>query len=409
MDARTSKKHAQKPAAANVMREQRSMQLHEQRQQQQRNQQAASEPAPASRWSRYWLGVEDADPMPHASVFWRGVTRAATIGIFVLAVMTAMYFARPVLLPVVLAVTLGIVLTPLSNWAVRRGIPASISAVFVVAALLAAGSFVVVFLSDAIREWVTKAPEWIPLLKERLQIFERPAAALNSLRDAITGPGEASAPFKFDLNASLLQPVLAILTPAAGQLILFIGTLVFFLADPNNLKEYVVLFGQNRETRLRAIRIVKDIERNLVGHFGVVTIVNVCLGIALAIATWVIGLPNPLIWGLMAALLNYVPYIGAGIVIACLFAVGLITFDTLSQALIAPGFYLALATIEGQFIVPSILGKRLTLSPLTIFVAIGFWGWLWGAFGALLAVPLLIVGMIVLKHLFPKMDVKLPG
>lgn len=409
MDARSSRKTAQKSTpAATAMREQRRVQLQLQRHQQQRNEASAMAP-PASRWSRYWLDVEDAHPLSDSMAFWRGVSRAATIGMFVIALLAVMHYARPVLLPIALAITIGVVLTPLSNWAVRHGIPAGLSAVFVVACFLALGSSVVVLLSDTVRDWIVRAPEIIPVLKERLQFFDRPIAALNSLRESIAGPGEASAPFRFDLNANLLQPVLAFLTPAVGQIILFIGTLIFFLADPNNLKEYVVMFARDRETRLRALRIVKDIERNLVGHFGVVTVVNICLGIALATATAVIGLPNPLVWGLMAAVLNYVPYIGAGVVIACLFAVGLASFDTLGQALVAPGFYLALATIEGQFIVPSILGRRLTLNPLTIFVAIGFWGWMWGAFGALLAVPLLIVGLVLTKHIFPKADVKLPG
>ncbi len=369
-------------------------------------------PVPSARpgrFSRYWLGVEDAAPVSDTNAFWRDIARFSVIGLFAIALLAVMHYARPVLLPVVLAVTLGIVLTPLSNWASKRGVPASISAVVIVAGFLSVFGAIVVLLSDAIRDWIDRAPELIEALKQRLQLFDRPLAALNALRESITGPGETGAPVRFDLNAAILQPVLGILTPAAGQIIIFIGTLIFFLADPNSLKEYVVLLSQSRDTRLRSLRIVKDIERNLVGHFGVVTAVNLCLGISLAVIAWAVGLPNPLVWGVMAAVLNYVPYIGAAIVIASLFAVSLVSFDTLGQALLAPALYLGLATIEGQFIVPSILGRRLTMNPLTIFVAIAFWGWVWGAFGALLAVPLLIVGMVLIKHIFPKTDVKLPG
>lgn len=411
MDARLPKKPArrtvQAPIGLAAPRQQREFQQIEQQRQQHRNQQATVA-APAGRWSRYWLGVDEASPLSDSSAFWKGVVRASTIGMFVLALLAVMYYARPVLLPVALAFTLGIVLTPLSNRGARYGIPAPLSAVLVVSAFIALGSFVVVLLSDAIRDWVVRAPDLIPVLKERFQFFERPLIALNSLREAIAGPGENKTGMNFD-PAAMLQPVLGYLTPAVGQLIIFIGTLIFFLSDPGSLKEYVVTFVRGREARLRALRIVKDVERNLVGHFGVVTAVNVCLGVALAIATSIIGLPNPLVWGVMAAVLNYVPYIGAGVVIVCLFAVGLISFDTVSYALIAPGFYLVLATIEGQFIVPSILGRRLTMNPLTIFVAIAFWGWMWGAFGALLAVPLVIVGLVLAKHIFPKADVKLPG
>lgn len=407
MDARVPKKPARKtvqaPMGLAAPRQQR------QQRQQQRNQQAGIPAAPAGRWSRYWLGVEESSPLSDSSAFWRGTVRAATIGMFLIALLVVMYFARPVLLPIALAFTLGIVLTPLINHGTRYGMPAPLSAVLVVGAFLALTSFVVVLLSDAIREWIVKAPELIPVLKERFQFIERPWLALNSLREAIAGPPDAGkSALNFDLTA-ILQPALGYLTPAVGQMIIFIGTLIFFLSDPNSLKEYVVTFARGREARLRALKIAKDVERNLVGHFGVVTAVNICLGVSLTIAAAVIGLPNPLVWGVMAAVLNYVPYIGAGVVIACLFVVGLLSFDTLSHALVAPGFYLALATIEGQFIVPSILGRRLTMNPLSIFVAIAFWGWMWGAFGALLAVPLLIVGLVLAKHIFPKADVKLPG
>lgn len=397
----------QAPVGLAAPRQQRQYQQLEQQKQQQRNQQAAIA-APSGRWSRYWLGVDDASPLSDSSSFWRAVVRASTIGMFVIALLVVMYYARPILLPVALAFTIGIVLTPLILRGCKVGIPAPLSAILVVGVFIAISSFVVVLLSDAIRDWIVRAPDLIPVLKERFQFFDRPLIALNSLREAIAGPGESKTGITFD-PAAFLQPVLGYLTPAIGQLVLFVGTLIFFLSDPNSLREYVVMFSRSRDARLRALRIVKDIERNLVGHFGVVTAVNVCLGIGLAIATAVIGLPNPLVWGVMAALLNYVPYIGAGVVIVCLFAVGMASFDTLGQALIAPGFYLALATIEGQFIVPSILGRRLTMNPLTIFVAIAFWGWMWGVFGALLAVPLVIVGLVLAKHIFPKADVKLPG
>ena len=119
-------------------------------------------------------------------------------------------------------------------------------------------------------------------------------------------------------------------------------------------------------------------------------------------------MPNPAIFGLLAALLNYVPYVGPAVMVVVLFGVGLVTFPSLGHALIAPVGLIALTTTEGHFITPTIVGRRITLNPLLVFLALAFWTWMWGPIGAFLAVPLSIIGLVVFNHLFPAEDVKLP-
>jgi len=114
-------------------------------------------------------------------------------------------------------------------------------------------------------------------------------------------------------------------------------------------------------------------------------------------------------WGALAFVLCFIPYIGPGIVILVLFGAGLIQFPTATQALIVPAFFVALTTIEGNFITPTIVGRRLTLSPLAVFLSLVFWAWMWGPVGAFLATPLLIVGIVAAHHLFPADDLSLPG
>ena len=121
-----------------------------------------------------------------------------------------------------------------------------------------------------------------------------------------------------------------------------------------------------------------------------------------------IGFPNPLIFGLLAALLNYVPYVGPAVMVIVLFGVGLVTFSSLGHAFIAPIGFIALTTTEGHFITPTIIGRRLTLNPLLVFLALAFWTWMWGPIGAFLAVPLSIIGLVIVNHLFPREDVQLP-
>jgi predicted PurR-regulated permease PerM len=202
--------------------------------------------------------------------------------------------------------------------------------------------------------------------------------------------------------------VVAFVTPAAGELLLFFGTLLFFLIGQMELRSSLVALFGDRDTKLRFLKIMRDIERNLAGYLTVVTIINTALGIIVAIGTWLVGYPNPVIFGVLAALLNYVPYVGPGVMVIALFGVGLVTFPSIAHAVIAPLGLIALTTLEGHLVTPTIVGRRLTLNPLLVLLALAFWTWMWGPFGAFLAVPLSIVGLVVFNHLFPTEEVKLP-
>jgi len=157
------------------------------------------------------------------------------------------------------------------------------------------------------------------------------------------------------------------------------------------------------------LRIWNDIEENLIGYVGVVTLINIGLGTVTAAMLYLIGFPNPLTFGLLTAVLNYIPYLGPAIVAAVLFGVGVVAMPSLPQAALAPALFVAIATAEGHFITPSIVGRRLTLSPFLVFLALAFWTWLWGPVGAFLAVPLVIVCYVVFGHLWPEDESSLPG
>jgi predicted PurR-regulated permease PerM len=208
---------------------------------------------------------------------------------------------------------------------------------------------------------------------------------------------------------SFVQPALLVVTPAIGQTFIFFGTLFFMLLGRSQLRRVLVAFFDERDARLRTLKIMNDIEHNLTGYLSVVTLINLAIGICGGVAAWVAGLPDPVAWGVLAFILNFIPYIGALIMEAAMFMVGLVTFPTLTHALVAPLLFLALATLEGHFITPSIMGHRLTLNPLTVFLSLVFWTWLWGPVGAFLAVPLLIVALVVIEHLFPEDEPDLPA
>jgi len=137
--------------------------------------------------------------------------------------------------------------------------------------------------------------------------------------------------------------------------------------------------------------------------------INVALGATTTLMLYLVGFPNPVTFGLLTALLNYVPYIGPAIVAIMLFCVGLVAMPSLGHAALAPALFVAITTVEGHFITPSLVGRRLTLSPFLVFLALAFWTWLWGPIGAFLAVPLVIVSFVVLGHLLPRDETTLPG
>jgi predicted PurR-regulated permease PerM len=192
-------------------------------------------------------------------------------------------------------------------------------------------------------------------------------------------------------------------------MIIFFGALFFMLLGRNHFRYLTVVFFQARQARLRTLKIMNDVEHNLTGYLSMVAVINVCVGISGGLIAWAVGLPDPIAWGVLGFVLNFIPYLGALLMELSMFLVGLVTFPTLAHALVAPMIYLAVNVAEGQFITPSVVGRWFTLNPLTVFLSLVFWTWLWGPVGAFVAVPLLIMALSVMQHLRPRQDPDLPG
>ncbi|MFI4960507.1 MAG: AI-2E family transporter [Hyphomicrobiales bacterium] len=361
----------------------------------------------ATKERRFLLAINDPKPIAHVSTVWRTVSQAAAIGIFIILFVAALDLARAMLLPATSAFVIGLMLGPLSARARAYEIPSLITAIVLWLLVVVVFYGVIILLSAPALDWIGKAPEIGRIIKEKLQVLERPLSALQDLRNAILPQGENSR-FGFDI-ANFVQPALIVVTPAIGQIFIFFGTLFFFLLGRARLRHVLVILFENHDSRLRTLKIINDIERNLTNYLSVVAVINFVVGLGACLIAYFIGLPNPVAWGVLAFILNFIPYIGALIMEAVLLAVGLVTFPTLIQALIAPVLYFGFTTLEGHFITPSIMGRRLALNPLTVFLALIFWTWLWGPIGAFLAVPLLIVALVAINHLFPQEERVLPG
>ena len=361
----------------------------------------------SARQSAFKLSVSDPQPMTEVGRFWRMAAQSSTIGMFVILLVAALSLARPMLLPVVSAFVVTMMLGPLSARAERYKIPSLLSAI--VLWLLVIGVFygVIVLLVSPAVDWISKAPDIGRNIQEKRHVLDRPLAVLQELRNTLLPSGQTGS-IGVDIM-SFVQPALLVVTPAIGQTLIFFGTLFFMLLGRSQLRRVLVAFFDEREDRLRVLKIMNDIEHNLTGYLSIVAIINVAVGICGGLAAWVAGLPDPVAWAVLAFILNFIPYIGALIMEAGLFVVGLVTFSTLTHALLAPLMFLGFATLEGHFITPSVMGRRLTLNPLTVFLSLVFWTWLWGPIGAFLAVPLLIMALVAVGHLFPKDEPELPA
>jgi predicted PurR-regulated permease PerM len=360
----------------------------------------------AEREKRDALIINDPQPLSSTSELWGSAAQVATVGIFVLALVTCLYFCRPILLPVLAAVLIGTTFAPVIKHASRHVSPWA-TAMLLVALMIAAAALVLTMLAAPVTEWMGRAPEIGAGIKQRLYVLDRPLAAFHELESMLrpSAPTVAVEPS----NISMVTPVAAAVTPAVAETVLFFATLIFFMAGQMKFRRYLATFFGSRDGKLRFIRIANDIEHNLASYVATVTVINAVLGIVVAAGAWLMELPSPLMLGMLAMLLNYLPYVGPACMAIILFAVSLVTFSSLGQALIAPGSLILLTTLEGHLITPTVLGRRLTLDPLAVFLAIAFWSWLWGPMGAFLAVPLLIVALVTLSHLLPSNDGKLPG
>src|SRR5436190_3746404 len=344
--------------------------------------------------------LSDTDFTDATDDIWAPTAQFATVGIFILLLGAFVYFSRPVLLPVVAALVIGTTLAPLVKGPARYGISPWVTAIALGVVLLVVAGTAVTLLAKPVSEWIAKAPEIGGAIKEKLYVLDRPLSALRELQEVLL-PSAAGGIAIETSQLSLVTPVLAVVTPAAIQLTLFFVTLIFFLATQIDFRSYMVSFFSTRAAKLRFIHVTNEIEQYLGSYVATVSVINFLLGVAVALGAWLFGLPSPIIFGVMAMVLNYIPYIGAGCMALILLATGLVTFPSLGYGLAPAAAFVGLATIEGQFITPAVLGHRLTLNPLAVLLALAFWAWMWGPLGAFLAVPLLIVALITLHNLFP--------
>jgi predicted PurR-regulated permease PerM len=334
------------------------------------------------------------------------VVAFALVSLLVICIIAVLYVAKAFFLPIVMAFIVGTMLSPAASFLERHRIPRAVAAVLIVTAVGAGVAFMIGLISSPLMEWSSRLPELGSMLKEKLHVFDRPLALWQELQSMLGG-SDALAAFQMP-KFEWVQPTLEFLSPTFAEFLLFIATLILFIASWKDLRRALIMNFTDRAARLRTLRMINEIEEHLGGYLLMVTMINTGVGIATGIICAISGMPNPAGLGALAATLNFIPIIGPVAMFVVLILVGIIAFPTIGAGLIAPLAFAVLTFLEGHFITPTIVGRRLALNALAVFMALAFWTWLWGPMGAFLSSPLLIVALIVKEHLMPVNSPQLP-
>ena len=335
------------------------------------------------------------------------VVAFALVALLIICVVAVLYAAKAFFLPVVAAFVVGTMLSPAAGFLERHRIPRAVSAVLIVTGVGAGVAFIVGLISSPLMEWSNRLPELGSLLKDKLHVFDRPLALWHELQSMLGGSDTFSTfqmP-KFDW----VQPAVEFLSPTFTEFLLFFATLILFLASWRDLRRALIMTFADHAARLRMLRILNEIEGHLGGYLLTVTIINLGVGAATGIICAITGMPNAAGLGALAATLNFFPIIGPVTMFAILTVVGVIAFSTIGGGLIAPLAFIGIVFIEGHFVTPTIIGRRLELNALAVFMALAFWTWLWGPMGGFLSSPLLIVALVLKDHLMPADSPQLPA
>lgn len=323
-----------------------------------------------------------------------------------LAAMYTVYVARPFLLPVVLGVLLAFLLNPVVATLRRRArLPRAIGAGLVLFVVVCGIGYGAYKLSSPAARWVSELPRQLPDVEAKLRGLKKPVEEVGRATDQVvkiaevddgreTPQVEIKRP---SLSETMLSQTREILAGGAILVVL----LYFLLASGDLFLRKLARALPSFRARRRAVGAVRQVQRDVSRYLLTLSLINIGLAIAVSLSMKALGVPNPILWGAMAGILNFIPYLGPMVGVTVVALVSFLTFDGVGQALVPPLVYAGFNTLEGSFVTPSILGLRLRLNPVAIFVGLLFWGWIWGIPGALLAVPILVTCKVVGDHYEP--------
>jgi predicted PurR-regulated permease PerM len=337
--------------------------------------------------------------------FERVLTNAAqmaTVLIGVVIAFVAVREAQVVLAPLFLAITVGLMFGPVADMLEQRGVPEALSAGLVVLLFL----FVILIggalFYGPLSEWAQRIPRvWEQLMAE-VANWQEPLATIGAVQEQLEGVLGGGATMEVTVQDGSTVTGIAMLAPAIlAQFGIFLVSLYFFLATRESIRIATLSLCVSRRMRWRTAHVFRDVEQQVSKYLLTISMVNVGVGVVVTLMTWAVGMPSPILWGAMAAVLNYIPFVGQAFMALILFLVGLGTTGDLVGGLLPMGLYFGINFIEGNFVTPNLLGRTMTINPFMIFLSLSFWIWAWGPVGGLIAVPSLLVLYSIVTNILP--------
>jgi predicted PurR-regulated permease PerM len=328
--------------------------------------------------------------------------RFALIAVGTLAVVVALALGKVILAPITLAVVVGMMFGPVADLMERRGVPPGLSAGAVVLIFLGVLTIAAVLFAQPLSYWIARGPLIWERLQAQLVNLKGPLESVGAVQDQLKGIfGSDTALTVKVQDGGPVQDVALMAPSILADALLFLAGLYFFLATRHHIRISILSLCFSRRMRWRAAHVFRDVELKVSRFLLSATLINLGVGISTAIATYALGLPSPLLWGALAMIMNFVPYVGQAVMFAVLFAVGLGTQSNLISIVAPVIAYAAINLTADQIVFPHLVGKALTLNPFIIFVSIAFWLWVWGPMGGFIAVPSLLVLQSMIMHIFP--------
>lgn len=324
-------------------------------------------------------------------------------GMFIFTIILVLQVGQSLFKPILLAVLISFMLTPVVLFLIKLRIPRALASflVLVIASTLIGLSFN--SLATPAGEWFEKFPSEIRQIEYRLRVFKRSVdnvkeatKKIDDLTEIATGDTDTQK--TVEAKPNIVNKLLDNTQAFVVGLLVFIVLLFFILAFGHSLTRQIGRYWNSLDYETNIIKAIYDTQQTISRYLFLITVINIILGLAVALVMWWLDMPNPLVWGATAALLNYIPYVGPLINISIVALVSISTFFTPIDILIPPLAILTLNIIEGQFIQPYFVGRMLTINPVIVFLFILFWGWLWGVLGIFMAVPILVSIKIILDQ-----------
>jgi predicted PurR-regulated permease PerM len=326
------------------------------------------------------------------------VVSFAIVGTFIILLCGALFYARSFFLPLVLAVLLTMTLAPLTRALAHRGIPYAVSAVLLIVALGVAIAVGSTLMSGPVSQIISEIPTLVAKVRERFDFLREPFARISEASRQVQAITSGASDQGGETQRVVVQQESGLLGWIAGTAAdfgtTFGATLIlalFLLASGTTLRSKMIRVLPDLSGKKRSLRVLRDIENEVSRYLLTISAINAGLGICIGVSMGLLGLPNPLLWGIAGGLLNFIPYLGSLVGNLLATAVAIVTFPSLAEAALVPLTYLALQILEGNFVTPLIVGRRLELNTVAILIFLSLTTWMWGIVGAIIGVPLLVV------------------